>query len=217
MAQTYSPATRASVSGRSLRLVRATDGVPGNGRDVVRDSRAVLGMRFFLGSEAVLFAALIAAYLALRTQADTWPPPGQPRLPLMVTGLNTVVLLASGLAVRRALRAAQIADRVSCRRWLAATLGLGLIFLAVQGSEWVRLIGFGLRVSSGTYGGMFYSLIGMHALHVLVAGGVLAAVLWRDRSPRLPRARLVDVAVGHLYWSFVVAVWPLLYALVYLW
>jgi heme/copper-type cytochrome/quinol oxidase subunit 3 len=177
----------------------------------------LLGVKLFLGSEAVLFAALVAAYLAVRAQAVDWPPPGQPRLPLAVTGLNTLVLLASGVTVWLARRAARGGRHGWCRRWLGATLGLGAAFLLVQGLEWVRLIGYGLRMSSSTYGGMFYSLIGLHALHVGVAVGVLGVVVWRDVRSRFHRARLVDVAVGYLCWTFVVAVWPPLYGLVYLW
>jgi heme/copper-type cytochrome/quinol oxidase subunit 3 len=218
MAQTStsSPVRGAAVR-RSLRLVRLTGTATPGRRVSVRDSPALLGMKVFLASEAVLFAALIAAYLALRTQAAGWPPPGQPRLPVAVTGLNTLVLVCSGGTVWLALHMARAGRFGACRRWLTTTLALGLTFLFVQGSEWVRLIGFGLRMSSSTYGGMFYSLIGVHALHVVAAVGVLAAVLWRDRRRRFIRTRLVDVAVGHLYWVFVVAVWPLLYGLVYLW
>lgn len=214
MAQTSSPSPHGAAASRPLRLVWVAGAERPSEPAAVRDSPALLGMRLFLGSEAVLFATLVTAYLALRTQAAAWPPPGQPRLPIAVTGLNTLVLLGSGFTVWRALRAARSGDRAGCRRWLALTLGLGATFLLVQGSEWLRLIGFGLRVSSGTYGGMFYSLIGVHALHVAVAVVVLAAVLWRDHGRCVDRVRLVDVAVGHLYWSFVVAVWPPLYALV---
>lgn len=217
MAQTSFPSPRATATGRPLRLVRAADAASPSDREAVRDSAALLGIKLFLGSEAVLFATLIVAYLALRTQAAVWPPPGQPRLPIEVTGLNTLVLLASGYTVGLALRAARRGDRTVCRRWLVLTLGLGTTFLIVQGSEWMRLIGFGLRASTGTYGGMFYSIVGVHALHVAVAVGVLTALLWRDRSGRFSRARLVDVSVGYLCWSFVVGVWPPLYALVYLW
>lgn len=216
MGQARSLPPRAATPRRALRLVRDAARPPTGERPGVRASTAVLGTVVFLGSEAVLFATLIVAYLALRAGADAWPPPGQPRLPVVLTGINTGVLLLSGASMWQALRAVRVAHLTACRRWLAITLGLGAVFLLVQGSEWVRLIGYGLRVSSGTYGGMFYSLIGMHALHVLIGVLVLAGVLWRGRGRPYGRARHIDVAVGYLYWSFVVAVWPLLYVLVYL-
>lgn len=216
MAHTPPTAPRQLDSRRSLRLVRRGDGTAASDGEVVRRSPALLGMKVVIGSEVVLFAALIAAYLALRAQADAWPPPGQPRLPVAVTGVNTLVLLLSGATVWQAQRAGRAGARTTCRRWLWTTLALGTTFLLVQGSEWLRLIGYGLRISSSTYGGMFYSLIGLHALHVVAAVLILALVLWRGRRIYFTRARQVDIAVGHLYWMFVVAMWPPLYVLVYL-
>jgi heme/copper-type cytochrome/quinol oxidase subunit 3 len=216
MAHTSPTAPRNTGPRGSLRLVRSDPGAPLSEDEVVRNSPALLAMKVVIVSEVVLFAAMIAVFLVLRAQSDAWPPAGQPRLPALVTGINTAVLLLSGATVWRALNAARVGDRGASRRWLAVTLALGTIFLLVQGSEWVRLIGYGLRISSGTYGGMFYSLIGLHALHVVAAVLILAIVLWRGRSAFFTRARHVDVAVGHLYWCFVVAVWPPLYVLVYL-
>lgn len=114
-------------------------------------------------------------------------------------------------------RTAMLVARIdACRGWLVATLILGGVFLVIQGSEWVRLIRYGLRISSGTYGGMFYSVIGVHAVHVIIAVVVLAVVLCRARRARYDVARRIDVEVAHLFWTFVVAVWPMLYVLVYL-
>jgi heme/copper-type cytochrome/quinol oxidase subunit 3 len=209
------PASHRSEANRPLRVVRRGPGPSGTG-DGVRGSLALLGMKFIIGSEVVLFGSLIAAYLALRAEAAVWPPAGQPRLPVAVTGVNTGILLLSGATIRRAWRAARDGARTTCRRWLWVTLLLGALFLLVQGSEWARLIGYGLRISSGIYGGMFYSLIGLHALHVVAAVLILASVLWRGRHIYFTRARQVDVAIGQLYWLFVVALWPPLYAMVYL-
>jgi cytochrome c oxidase subunit 3 len=203
-------------SGRGYpRLVYSGGGGPPAGRRT-RGDNAVLGMLVFLGSEVMLFAALISAYLVLRAGAESWPPEGQPRLPLLITGINTAVLLSSGVTMWMARRAARLTHVAACRRWLAATLALGALFLLVQGSEWARLIGYGLRISSGTYGGMFYTVIGAHALHVVVAVVLLGIVLWRGRREWFAAERQTDVEVCHLFWTFVVAVWPLLYVLVYL-
>ncbi len=191
------------------------DGPPPQGRGAAGDN-AVLGMLVFLGSEVMLFGALISAYLVLRAGAERWPPPGQPRLPIAITGANTAVLLLSGVTMWLAFRAARLTRVTSCRRWLATTLALGTLFLVVQGSEWARLIGYGLRISSGTYGGMFYTVIGAHALHVVVAVLLLATVLWRGRRGRFAYERQTDVQVCFIFWTFVVAVWPILYGLVYL-
>jgi heme/copper-type cytochrome/quinol oxidase subunit 3 len=96
------------------------------------------------------------------------------------------------------------------------TASLGSVFLIVQGSEWVRLVGFGLTLSSGIYGALFYLLIGCHALHVAFAVIWLLVVFALAMRERFSAARHVGVELCAIYWIFVVGLWPILYALVYL-
>jgi heme/copper-type cytochrome/quinol oxidase subunit 3 len=175
---------------------------------------ARLGTMFFIGAEIMLFAGLISSYFVLRVGAAQWPPPLQPRLPVLVTGLNTLVLLGSSLALARALRDRD--DRAGVLRGLTTAAALGVVFLAVQGYEWVRLVGFGLTVGSGAYGASFYTLIGAHGLHVLGALVWLAAVRAGVRAGRLLEPPAGRVRACAMYWHFVVALWPVLYAAVYL-
>lgn len=177
---------------------------------------ARLGLLVFLGAETMLFASLVGGFLVLRVGAVLWPPPLQPRLPLLLTGLNTLCLLASSVTMARATRALWRGDLARLRRGLALSAGLGAVFLMVQGYEWARLIGFGLRVSSGAYGGTFYTLIGAHGAHVLGALAWLTTVLVGVRAGRLGPNRPMPVAVCAMYWHYVVALWPILYLLVYL-
>jgi len=177
---------------------------------------ARLGLLFFLGAETVLFAAFVAGFLMLRVGAAVWPPPAQPRLPVFVTGLNTLCLLASSLTMRAAGRALRRGERRALQGALWLTALLGVVFLAVQGLEWLRLIGFGLRVSSGAYGGTFYTLIGLHGTHVLGALTWLVVVALGVRRGRLGPGRPTPVVLCAMYWHYVVALWPILYVLVYL-
>jgi heme/copper-type cytochrome/quinol oxidase subunit 3 len=90
---------------------------------------------------------------------------------------------------------------------------LGAVFVTVQGIEWVRLIGYGLTMTSSSFGSFFYLIVGAHALHAvaailglayararLAAGTLTANVLWATE----------------VFWGFVVGVWPFLYVTVYL-
>jgi heme/copper-type cytochrome/quinol oxidase subunit 3 len=172
----------------------------------------VLGMAIFLATEAMFFAGLISAFWVLRAEAITWPPPGQPRLPIEVTAVNTLLLLASGATMQRAVSSLRAGER-GAARWLGVTLLLGAAFLTIQGVEWLRLIGFGLTTGSGLYGATFYALIGAHALHVCAAVIPLGVALLRIRRGRVDATWLEPV---RMYWTFVVAVWPVLYVLVYL-
>jgi cytochrome c oxidase subunit 3 len=93
---------------------------------------------------------------------------------------------------------------------------LGAGFLLVQGYEWIRLLHFGLTVSSSVYGGLFYTLIGFHAAHVLGALIWLVLVLFKARRGEYTRHNHTGLQVCSMYWIFVAALWPVLYGLVYL-
>jgi cytochrome c oxidase subunit III len=177
-------------------------------------SNARLGVFMLLAAEVMFFGGLIGAFLVLRLGALAWPPAGQPRLPIGVTAVNTAVLLLSSYTVARAVRAARVGEP-SLSAWLGRTAGLGATFLAVQGIEWLRLIRFGLTTSSGVYGGTFYTLIGMHGLHVLAA---LTWVAFTVAGAARGRYRVDPdgVVACATYWHFVVALWPILYVLIYL-
>ena len=177
---------------------------------------AVIGMLVFLGTEAMYFAGLISAFLVLRANTPLWPPIDQPRLPVAMTAVNTVILLLSGYTMWRAMKAIQRDRARELVRWLAVTGALGALFLAVQGTEWVRLVGYGLHASSGTYGATFYTLIGSHGLHVLGGVIVLLAVLRNARNGAYTARAHAAVDACRFYWFFVVGVWPVLYVLVYL-
>jgi cytochrome c oxidase subunit 3 len=187
---------------------------PGNSAPhPLRIPNAVLGVLIFLGAEAMLFAGLISACVVLRAGSVAWPPLDQPRLPIAVTAVNTLVLLCSGYTMWLAHTAIRRSQTVDLRRWLGVTAILGSIFLLVQGTEWVRLIRYGL---TGVYGGVFYTLIGCHGLHVLGALTVVLVVLRGAARGHYTAPSHAAVTACQLYWFFVVGVWPLLYVLVYL-
>ncbi|MBI4247482.1 MAG: heme-copper oxidase subunit III [Candidatus Rokubacteria bacterium] len=177
---------------------------------------AVLATMFLIAGEIMFFAALVSAFWVLRLAAPAWPPPLQPRLPVGVTGLNTIVLLASSAAMGAALRALGRGDRRATVQRLGAAAGLGILFLVVQGSEWARLVHFGLTMSSSSYGTAFYTLIGTHAAHVLGALVWLAVTLLAVARGRLTAGRPARLRACALFWHFVVALWPILYVSVYL-
>jgi cytochrome c oxidase subunit 3 len=179
-------------------------------------SNAWVAVLMFLGAEAMFFAGLIGAYLVFRLGSPLWPPPFQPRLPVVVTGLNTLILIASAVTMHWSLKSVRGNDRQTLMRCLVYTAALGAIFLVIQGFEWLRLIHYGLTVSSSVYGGLFYTLIGFHGLHVFGALIWLLVVLLQAKRGRFSKAHHVGLQTCAMYWTFVVALWPVLYGLVYL-
>jgi Heme/copper-type cytochrome/quinol oxidase, subunit 3 len=115
-----------------------------------------------------------------------------------------------------ALRANRRDDRTRLLLLLSWTAFLGTGFLLIQGFEWVRLLHFGLTVSSSVYGGLFYTLIGFHGAHVCGALVWLLVVWIKARQGKYNRRNEVGLQMCSMYWIFVVALWPVLYGLVYL-
>ena len=179
-------------------------------------SNAWLGMLMFLGAETMFFAGLIGSFLVFRVANQTWPPLALPSLPVGVTGANTLILLCSAITMWCAQRAIRAGQHQRGLRFLGSTGLLGVAFLAIQGYEWVQLIGFGLTMASGVYGATFYVLIGCHGLHVFGAVVWLLSVLLRTLAGQYNATRSMGVALCGMYWYYVVALWPVLYWLVYL-
>jgi cytochrome c oxidase subunit 3 len=174
-----------------------------------------LAILAFIVFESMLFAGLLGGFSVLRFGSKLWPPPGQPYLPIALTWVNTAVLLGSLVPLTLAGRALR---RDNARRFvslLTFTALLGVLFLAIQGTEWVRLLAHGMKVVDGVYGGMFLMLIGTHGLHVLGAVVWLGVLALLAATGRLRSARLA-VQMAATYWWFVCAVWVALFGVVYL-
>jgi len=155
-------------------------------------SNGRLGMMLVVGTETVLFSSFIGAYIILRSAAVQWPPLGTPSLNVDLSSVNTAILVVSTI--------------FAYRKRLGATLGLGLLFLVLQGVEFHRLYARGLTLQTGTYGALFYTLISCHGLHVL--GGLLILAM------ALRKASWAENA--ELYWHFVTGVWLVLFGVLYL-
>jgi cytochrome c oxidase subunit 3 len=179
-------------------------------------SSAKIAVLMLIASEMMLFSGLIGPLFVYKGEAAFWPPLGMPQLPIFVTWINTFVLTASAATMYLSVRAVHQNRQRLLRRWLAVTGVLGVTFLSVQGSEWVRLIAHGLKLSSGTYGATFYTLIGLHGVHVTAAVVWLSFVTIAAMRGRYGAKNAGAVEICAIYWYFVCAIWPLLFVLVYL-
>ena len=173
----------------------------------------LFGMLIFVVAEIMFFAGLISAFVIVKAAASVWPPMGQPRLPIEETALNSVALLVSGVLLIVAHRAFHRGDRESMKRPMWIALILGSFFVFFQGVEWVALLSQGLTMTSSSLGSFFYLIVGIHAVHAVAALTLLAIA-----SLRLRRGWLTPGLFGaaEALWFFVVAVWPILYLVVYL-
>jgi len=188
-----------------------------------------LGMWVFLVTEIMFFGGLFMAYIVYRAWYPEAFAAASHHLDVKLGGVNTAVLICSSLTMALAVYGAQAGNRRSTVMYLALTLTLGLIFLAIKFVEYRHkfeeglIPGAGFRFDQQQYlsdAQMFFSLYfamtGLHALHMVIGAGillVLIAMAWRGRfSPEYH----APVELSGLYWHFVDIVWIFLFPLLYL-
>ena len=189
---------------------------PPEAHQSARIDRTILGILLFILSEVMLFAAFFAAYFFLRVvvSPDTWPPEGI-ELPVLIAGINTVVLVSSSFTVHYALEAIKHNNHRGLKLGLALTWLLGATFLFIQINEYIH-IGFSAR--DGAFGSIFYSLTGLHGAHVFVGLLLLSFAnlrAWRGHFGPEQKNHL-GVEVPGIYWHFVDIMWIIVFVAVYI-
>ena len=181
-------------------------------RDVVPAS--VFGMLVFVGTEVMFFAGLISAFTITRAGSPplAWSLPSGLVLPAAETALNSVALLASGVAMFLANRRYRAGQLDGTRPLLLAATLLGALFVVMQGREWWALLTQGVTIWSGTLSAFFYLIVGTHALHAVAAVGALALAWYRLGRGTLTPGFFFG---SQTFWYFVVAIWPVIYLRVY--
>ncbi len=179
-------------------------------------SNAKLGMWAFLGSECLLFGALISSYVLYRGRAvpNTLTPKDVYDIPY--TSVSSFVLLMSSLTMVLALAAIQRGDQEKLRAWLMATALLGMTFIAGQVYEFTRFVQEGLSIKSNAAASAFFTLTGFHGAHVTVGILMLLSLFGMSLDGRLPPERAEVVELIGLYWHFVDIVWIVIFTVVYL-
>ena len=186
-------------------------------------SNESLGIILFIVSEAVMFGAFFAQYFYNRILSESWPPPvglppGFERVPAFPLPLiMTVLLVASGFSAHWAQSAIRRDDRDQLQGWLIVTVVLGLAFLGVQAFEYANFIlNDGFNITSGIYGTVFFSLTGLHGLHVTIGLVLLITIIIRAFLGHFSSDNHFGVEGTVLYWHFVDVVWIALYLTLYL-
>ena len=166
----------------------------------------------FIISDAVTFGAILFAYGYLRVATPDWQTPFR-SASIINAAIMTFVLITSSLTMLGAVDASKAGDRPKALRFLASTMVLGLIFAGLHIHEWLGLFDEGIKLSSGLFGQAFFSITGLHLLHVITGVVVLAVVARKYSSGSLTPGHVETIG---LYWHFVDLVWMFVVPLVYL-
>jgi heme/copper-type cytochrome/quinol oxidase subunit 3 len=176
-----------------------------------------LGIWLFLASEVMLFGALFASYIMLRVGAPVWPNPGD-YVSVPWAFLNTLVLISSSVTMVMAWASLMRHNFSAFRLYMGITILCGLAFMVVKYIEYSHKFEHHHFPSTNTYLAIYFTLTGLHGLHVL-GGMVVNAWFWGPGSKLWrthPRWFTNRVEHAGLFWHFVDLVWIFLFPVLYL-
>lgn len=199
--------------------------------DMTQQVRAgLLGMWVFLMTELLLFGGAFAAFMLYRMQYSAVFAEAAGHLNLLLGSLNTLLLLTSGLLMALAEQALQRQHRPLTLWLLVATLVLGLAFLSLKGLEWYKeytdqlmpllWLEFNYPGEQPEIARLFFSfyftLTGLHALHMGIGVGIIALMVVKVRRWREPHRLSRQLRIVGMYWAFVDVLWIFMFTLLYL-
>jgi cytochrome c oxidase subunit 3 len=176
--------------------------------------RGTVGIWCLIAAESSMFLIFVVAYIFYLGKSLSGPTPQQVlELPIF----NTVCLLSSSITVHLSVEALRKRSQGGFLGWLAATVLLGLIFILGTAREWQHLIvDRGLTIRTNLFGTTFYSLVGLHATHVIVGLILLSVVLVFGLLGKVGQDQTHRFHTLSLYWHFVDAVWVVVFTVVYI-
>ena len=190
---------------------------------------STLGMWIFLVTEIMFFGGLFLAYAIYRREFAGVFALASNTLDVVIGAANTAVLLCSSFTMVLAVRAAQIGSRKTLIWFLILTILLGGVFLGVKAYEWnqkfeehhvpgptFHLEGTTQQGPAQLFFSLYFTMTGLHALHMVVGEGLMLFLLWHAYKGKYTPSYYTPVDVGGLYWHFVDVVWIFLFPLLYL-
>jgi len=183
-------------------------------------TNAKLGIWIFLASEVMLFGGLFSAYVFLRMAApvgdfEYWGD----KLSVPMATINTLVLISSSVTVIMAWASLKLKDFGKYKLYMGLTLLFSFIFLIIKYFEYTGKFHHGIYPSSSTFMGIYFTLTGLHGLHIL-GGIIVMGYMWLPIGSKMwetnPEMFTNRVEVAGLYWHFVDLVWIFLFPILYL-
>jgi cytochrome c oxidase subunit III len=177
-----------------------------------------LGMKLFIISDAMTFAALLLAFLYLRWTGANWPAAFRETNAIYAIVMSGSLFLSSW-TMMTGVSAARSADWRGARRWVFVTMVFGMVFVVLHLNEWRHLAQKGLSPkvaltnltdASHSIGSAFFGITGLHMIHVLSGVALLGFLFARRRREQ------VDLEIAGMYWQFVDVVWVFVFLVLYI-
>lgn len=190
------------------------------------DYASKMGMWLFLFTEILLFGGLFVLYMAYRQEYFPMFQLGAKELKIYMGGINTLVLLSSSLTMVLSIMALQRKNIKGSIWWLVTTIVLAFGFLIIKGFEWSDKMHHGMFLKGDEllnspegvkiFFGLYYSMTGLHGLHVIIGILLLTYMLIRIMLGKVTPDKFVPLENAGLYWHLVDLIWIFLFPLFYL-
>jgi cytochrome c oxidase subunit 3 len=185
-----------------------------------------IGMWLFLLSEIILFGGLFLLYSSYRYKYPVEFHLAAWELNRVLGTTNTLILITSSLGMALSLFFIQRGKRTLSMLFLITTILLGILFLGIKYVEWTVKIEHGFYPNSPRllgrskgevlFFGLYYSMTGLHGLHVLIGLVTLSVMLVLMIKGKINENRFVPLENTGLYWHLVDILWIFLFPLFYL-
>ena len=194
-------------------MAATTVAVPPAEMPLPHEYRGRVGMWCLIAAESAIFSIFVVAYLYYAGKSLSGPTP---REVLHVPYFNSICLFSSSFTIVMAERAIARGKTKLFGIWWLLTIALGTIFILGTAREWHHLIyNDGLTISSSLFGTTFYSLVGLHAFHVIVGLIGLSLIMIFTALGYVEQEHVPKIEVFAMYWHFVDAVWVVVLTVVY--
>lgn len=190
------------------------------------DTASKMGMWLFLFTEILLFGGLFLLYMAYRFQYSNEFYLSAKELNIVLGTINTIFLLTSSLTMALSIGALQRGQKKLSIAMIISTLGFALGFMVIKYFEWTAKFSHGIIPGSDTltakphgeviFYGMYFSMTGLHALHVIVGAVIILFMLNFIIKGKITPDNYVRLENAGLYWHLVDLIWIFLFPLFYL-
>ena len=187
--------------------------IPPSEMPLSHELRGKVGMWCLIAAESAIFSIFVIAYLYYAGKSLSGPTPSQV---LHVPVFNSICLFSSSFTIVMAERAIARGMAKMFAVWWFVTIALGAIFILGTAREWYHLIyDEGLTISSSLFGTTYYSLVGLHAFHVIVGLTGLSIIMIFTVLGHVKQEHAERIGVFAMYWHFVDAIWVVVLSVVY--
>lgn len=194
-------------------MATTTIAIPRHEMPLSSESRGRVGMLCLIVAESTIFTIFVVAYLYYAGKSLSGPTPQEV---LHVPIFNSICLFSSSFTIVMAERAIERGKVKLFGLWWLLTIVLGAIFILGTAREWYRLIYHeGLTITTNLFGTTFYSLVGLHAFHVLVGLTGLSIIMIFALLGYVKQEHAQRIGVFSMYWHFVDVVWVVVLSVVY--